>query len=136
MNRSIPTKTRKFVAERADFRCEYCRIHQSDLLIECQIDHIIALKHGGSNRIDNLAFCCFVCNSYKGSDVGTIHPKAQFTRFFNPRTDIWQDHFRLSGPLILSKTQVGEGTLRILKFNSHERVVRREFLLLNGRFPI
>ena len=135
MSRTISDKTRKLVAERAGFCCEYCRTHQSDLLLGCQIDHIISLKHGGSNSNQNLAFSCFVCNSFKGSDIGTVHPKSQFTRFFNPRTDNWQDHFRLLGSLILSKTKVGEGTLRILQFNARDRVARREHLILMGRYP-
>ena len=35
------------VAERANFHCEYCRIHQDDMFISFEIDHIVAQKHGG-----------------------------------------------------------------------------------------
>ena len=50
------------VAERANFRCKYCRIHQDDMFISFKIDHIVAQKHGGGNEIENLAYACPHCN--------------------------------------------------------------------------
>ena len=36
-----------------------------------EVDHIIPLKHGGSNPIENLTYACPHCNHYKGSDFAT-----------------------------------------------------------------
>ncbi len=54
----ISVKTRQLVAQRAEFRCEYCLIHEEDTFFGCEIDHIISKKHGGSNELENLAYAC------------------------------------------------------------------------------
>lgn len=51
---SIATELRKLVIERVSERCEYCLIHQN-FSIYTQVDHIIAVKHGGETTADNLA---------------------------------------------------------------------------------
>jgi hypothetical protein len=74
-------------------------------------------------------------NRHKGSDVGTITSDGTFTRFFNPRTDSWADHFRLSGSFIEPTTAVGDGTARIFRFNDQERVAERQEWIAQGRYP-
>jgi homogentisate 1,2-dioxygenase len=101
-----------------------------------EIDHIISLKHGGGNAPENLAFTCLYCNQNKGSDIGTVLlPAHTFVRLYNPRKDIWHEHFEISGALILSKTEVGEATIKILKFNDVERIIERQNWLDSGMFP-
>ncbi len=134
MSRSIPEKLRLQVARRADFVCEYCLVHQDDLVFSCQIDHIISVKHGGETGVENLANSCLPCNVSKGSDIGTI-VAGRFTRFFNPRRDKWAEHFYVSDGFILPKTPIGEATVRIFQFNAPERVLRRQFLALVGKYP-
>ena len=58
-----------------------------------------------------------------------------FVRFFNPRTDRWADHFYLKNGLILSKTEIGEATVKILDFNHVEAVIDRRLLIQAGRYP-
>lgn len=48
----------QLVRKRAKGRCEYCRLPQPNSSIPFQIDHIIALKHQGPTRSENLAFSC------------------------------------------------------------------------------
>jgi hypothetical protein len=87
---------RRLVASRADYLCEYCLIHKDDTFLGCEIDHIISLKHGGTNDEDNLAHACAFCNRQKGSDIGSVLlPSREFIRFFDPRRDRWMEHFRL-----------------------------------------
>jgi len=63
----ISAPLRDLVIRRADYRCEYCLLHQDDEPIyPHEIDHIIAEKHSGSTQADNLAFACFYCNRFKG----------------------------------------------------------------------
>ena len=64
---SIPTELRKLVIERAAGRCEYCLMHQNVSIYSHEVDHIIALKHGGQTSADNLALSCLSCNRHKGS---------------------------------------------------------------------
>jgi 5-methylcytosine-specific restriction endonuclease McrA len=64
-----------------------------------EIDHIISTKHDGSDDIENLASACFYCNRNKGSDVGSIY-RGDFIRFFNPRIDVWDEHFKLENATI------------------------------------
>lgn len=136
MRRNPSDKLRQAVSERADYCCEYCLIHQDDLVFKCQTDHIISLKHGGPTQLNNLAYSCVICNTNKGSDVGSVDlPTQVFTRFFNPRTDRWEDHFELSGAEILSKTDIGKATVKIFQFNTPERIARRTLLLAIGRYP-
>lgn len=135
--RSNPSnKLRQDVAKRAEYCCEYCLMHQDDLVFKCQTDHIISLKHGGPTRSDNLAHSCLICNTNKGSDVGSVDLDTRtFARFFNPRTDRCSEHFDLQGAEILPKTDIGKATVKIFQFNTPERLARRSLLLAIGRYP-
>jgi len=127
MTSYIPAELRRLVAERAAGRCEYCRIKESDTFYGCQIDHIIAEKHDGETVESNLAFTCTYCNRFKGTDIGSIaRSTGQFTRFFNPRTDQWADHFRFQNFEIIATTPIGEATSNILKFNEPDRILERD----------
>lgn len=131
----IPAKLRRLATQRANNLCEYCLIHVDDTYWGCQIDHIISEKHGGETKAHNLAHACSLCNRNKGSDVGSVTPDGQFVRFFNPRTDIWSDHFGLDRITIVPMTAVGEVTVRILGFNSTDRLFERQELQELGRYP-
>jgi len=65
MRQLISEKTRQLVAGRANFKCEYCRIHSDDMFLSFELDHIIPLKHGGTNDMENLAFACPHCNQHE-----------------------------------------------------------------------
>jgi len=51
---AISAKLREAVAERAERRCEYCLISEEQAFARHQVDHVIAVKHGGKNTLDNL----------------------------------------------------------------------------------
>jgi len=136
MTSYVTADLRRLVASRADHRCEYCLIGEEDTYLGCQVDHIIAEKHGGLTEADNLSYACTCCNRAKGTDIGSIAASTrQFTRFFNPRTDRWSDHFALIGAVIAPLTPIGEATGRIFGFNHSDRVLEREILLDTGAFP-
>jgi hypothetical protein len=135
MSRYIGPELRQQVATRADFLCEYCLIVEEDTFFGCQIEHVISLKHGGSSTPDNLAYACVFCNRHKGTDIGSISESGEFSRFFNPRTDRWADHFQLVGIRIEPITTVGEVTARILQFNHSDQIFEREALNAVGRYP-
>lgn len=136
MNRYLSAEVRQLVAARAHYLCEYCLIAEDDTYVGCEVDHIISLKHGGSSEAENLAYACFYCNRRKGSDIGSISQQSgQFSRFFNPRTDRWFDHFRLNGSSIQSLTSIGEVTARIFNFNTANRILERRALQEANRYP-
>ncbi len=134
----VSAALRRLVRARADNLCEYCLLHENDTFFGCEVDHIISEKHAGLTREDNLALACFVCNHNKGSDIGSLVPgSGSLVRFYHPRLDRWQDHFRLdSGGLIVAITDVGEATARIFGFNTDERLLERQALQAAGRYPV
>ncbi|WP_217355187.1 HNH endonuclease [Aphanizomenon sp. UHCC 0183] len=64
-NNAISFSLRQLVIERAQGRCEYCLIHQDFSIYTHEIDHIIAVKHGGQTLSENLALSCLPCNHSK-----------------------------------------------------------------------
>lgn len=136
MSRWISAELRQVVATRAGFLCEYCLVAEENTFYGCEVDHIISLKHGGESEVNNLAYACAVCNRYKGSDIGSISwATGEFSRFFNPRTDRWAEHFRLEQESITPQTLIGEVTARILEFNNSARLHEREEMILFGKYP-
>ena len=124
------------VAVRAYCVCEYCLLHEGDSVFGFEVDHVISVKHEGLTTMDNLAYACFHCNRHKGTDLGSrARATGALTRFFNPRTDRWSDHFYFQGGRIEALTEIGEVTVRTLDFNHPQRVERRQILVEAGRFP-
>lgn len=136
MTSYVSSDLRRLVEVRANHICEYCLIHESDTFFGCQVEHIIAEKHGGSTEAANLAYACAFCNRAKGTDIGTIvRNSRKLTRFFNPRTDRWTEHFMLEGVLIQPRTAVGDATAKILRFNDSARLFEHQALQLVDRYP-
>ena len=132
----IPASLRRQVYERAGGRCEYCRLSEADAFFSHEADHIISEKHGGDTSADNLALSCFDCNRFKGSDIAsTDQLTGTLVYLFNPRTQIWQEHFAVEEGLILPLTATGRVTEKILKLNLTERVEVRAELARRGLWP-
>ena len=131
MSEYIPAATRRLVRERAVQTCEYCLIHETDALLPHEPDHIIAVKHRGATNDSNLAWTCFTCNRSKSSDLSSIDIDTnKLVRLFNPRTDVWEEHFRLERDgKIIALTDVGRVTEFLLKFNKPEHVEIRRTLI-------
>jgi hypothetical protein len=131
----ISPELRNLVASRANYVCEYCLISEEDTFFGCQVEHIISRKHGGHSEPANLAYACVFCNRFKGSDIASLSAEtSELTRFFNPRTDRWREHFILIEITIIPNTAIAEATVRILQMNSEERLLEREILRRRGRY--
>jgi hypothetical protein len=127
MRRQIPETTRLKVAERAGSQFEYCRVSDEYTLFAFHIDHIISLKHGGNDHLDNLAYACQICNLNKGTDIATIlQDTGILVRLYHPRNDHWAEHFKLD-PFgeILPLTDIGEATVKLLDLNHPESIIER-----------
>ena len=131
MSRYIPESIRELVGQRANFRCEYCPVYEKHSFLAFHREHIIRLKHGGSSDLDNLAYSCPICNINKGSDIATfIESSKDPVRFFNPRFDLWSDHFSVdTSGLIVPNSDIGEATCKILDLNSSDSIIERKALL-------
>lgn len=132
MDRSLEEKVRR----RAGFRCEYCCIPDSYEWLRFQIDHIIALKHGGQTTTENLAWSCFHCNSYKGPNVAGIDPETgKLVALFHPRRDSWTKHFAWLVAALRGQTPVGRATIQVLWVNHPRLIALRSTLIAEGAFP-
>jgi HNH endonuclease len=117
----------------AQGRCEYCRMPESESRFPFVLDHIIARQHGGIRSKENLAFCCGRCNRFKGPNVAGIDPGSRkLTRLFNPRTDLWADHFRYQNGVLIGLTDTGRTTVAVLSINMPLRIAARRTLIQNG----
>lgn len=130
---TISAAVREQVRQRANRRCEYCRLPEDFGFYSHQVDHIIALKHRGSSSPDNLAYACFNCNNAKGSDIASYDESTnQLTPLYNPRQQAWSDHFELNEAAIVGKTAVGRVTIFLLQMNDDEQVETRQAVIDAG----
>ncbi len=133
----IPAELRRLVASRAEGLCEYCLIHEADTHFGCEIDHVISEKHGGVTAAPNLAYACLFCNRAKGSDIGSLDDGGELVPLFHPRNERWSDHLRLTAIMrIEPRSAVGAATVRLLAMNADERVLERQALHEERRYPV
>lgn len=133
----ISAGLRRDVIERAGGCCEYCLMDTRDRAIDFAIDHIIAEKHGGPTQFDNLGLSCYWCNSFKGSDISSVDwdGDGAIVPLFNPRQQMWDDHFRLDRSTIIPLTAYGRVTVFLLQLNADERIKERHLLMELGVYP-
>jgi hypothetical protein len=128
---------RELVKQRANFCCEYCLIPPQERLAPFHVDHILSLKYGGTDDLNNLCFSCYKCNGYKGSNVAAIDPQTDLpTRLYNPRTQNWDDHFQyFEDGYIEGITAEGRTTVMALVMNDKKRVEQRQILIAITLYP-
>jgi hypothetical protein len=129
----IPTSLRRMIFDQADRCCEYCL--QPEIFAFCphEIDHVIAEKHEGLTIAENLALACKLCNTFKGSDIASIDPlTGEITALYNPRMDVWREHFRLEDAVFIPLTAKARTTVRLLQINRTDRVAERQLWIPSG----
>ncbi len=126
---------REQVRLRAQGRCESCQLPDAVTELPHEADHIRAVKHDGPTEMANLAWACARCNDFKGSDVSAYVPATdKLVRLFNPRMDVWSEHFVWDGALLRGKSDMARATIALLKINSDRRVIYRQLLMDDGLF--
>jgi hypothetical protein len=126
MPRNIPKAIREEVYNRAEGRCEYCRIPEGYTIYGHQIDHIIARQHGGDDQISNLALACLRCNSKKGSNISSYDSEtSKVVQLYHPRLQYWSHHFVYRDGVISGLTVTGKVTSILLDFNDTRQIETR-----------
>jgi hypothetical protein len=126
MPRNIPKAIRAEVYNRAEGRCEYCRIPEGYAIYAHQIDLIIAKQHGVDDQISNLALACFSCNSKKGSNIASYDfSSQQLVQLYHPRIEQWNHHFIYRDGVISGITITGKVTALLLDFNDSRQIETR-----------
>lgn len=126
---------RNLIRERAGKRCEYCKLHESDAdFFTFHVEHVVPKQHGGRNDFESLCYSCAECNWHKGTNLAGLL-SGRLYALFNPRTQEWRRHFRWDHTTLVGKTKSGIVTIQVLNINDAVRMMLRENLLLEGRFP-
>ena len=126
------------IRRQAKNRCGYCLLSQKLVSYKLEIEHIFPKAEGGSNEEENLWLACRQCNLVKGTKThGFDLITFVRVRLFNPRTQIWNEHFAWSDDKteMIGKTPCGRGTVAALQLNSDSQKTPREFWKLTGIFP-
>lgn len=129
---------RERVRRRARNLCEYCRSDASLTGHDFTIDHITPETQRGTSNLDNLCLCCFWCNNLKKSQTHFPDPHTNaLVRLFNPRLDIWKEHFRWSPTQtrIIGRNRVGRATVVALRLNRPTLVRARRIWARHGLHP-
>lgn len=126
---TITAKAREIVRQKAEKHCEYCSRIDYRTGFSFHVDHIISKKHDGSDDLDNLAWSCFNCNMFKGTDIASIDRQTGELRLlYNPRKQQWDKHFSKDNLHIKGITSVGRITVHILQMNHQDQIEIRELL--------
>jgi hypothetical protein len=126
------------ITERAAGRCEYCHAPQVLIGQVFHLDHIIPVSLGGETISDNLCLACSHCNIAKGFRIEAIDPRSgNRIRLFNPRTDLWDEHFRWSQNFksLVGRTPIGRASVIALDMNSKLLQQARPFWRVAGLIP-
>lgn len=133
---SISAQTRRLVEQRAGGRCEYCLLPEFAEPFEVfHVEHVVARQHGGGDSPDNLALACGRCNCLKGANLTSVDTRTKcVVPLFNPRQQVWREHFVLRAGRIVGTTSEGRATVRLLTMNAQSRLRLRKWLIVHGLF--
>jgi hypothetical protein len=114
----IPSTLRRLVIQRSGDRCEYCGLSQAGQVATFHVDHIVPEISGGATTSGNLALACVSCSLRKGARQRLEDPETgEVVSIFNPRQQIWKEHFVWKGVEVLGLTATGRATINALSLN-------------------
>jgi 5-methylcytosine-specific restriction endonuclease McrA len=133
---SVPATLAARVRQRAEHRCEYCRMSQSLQGASFHIEHIHPRIHGGKTIFGNLALACPGCNLHKADCTTSTDPATgEVVPLFHPRKHAWDDHFAWSDARLEALSSIGRATLHRLQLNHPRRLLIRKAEGRFGLFP-
>jgi hypothetical protein len=139
MSRSyIGRALRDQVTKDARHRCGYCLTSARITGAPLEIDHIVPESLGGLTVRENLWLACSMCNDHKGNRIAAVDPRSgEEVRIFDPRRQLWEDHFEWSadGDVIIGKTPTGRATIAAVRLNRAALVEARRGWVSAGWHP-
>lgn len=76
--KTLSLKTRYRVMKRDNFTCRACGASRHDnATLKLEIDHVVPLAAGGTDKEENLQVLCVPCNAGKSNDSATHEPTLQ-----------------------------------------------------------
>jgi hypothetical protein len=134
----VPASLKRKVAQRAQQLCEYCRCPETFSPDSFTIDHIQPRQLGGATTPENLAWACFGCNGRKFTKTVSTDPlTGEVVPLFNPREQIWDEHFVWSEDTtrLIGQTSCGRATVEALTLNRAGVINLRRLLASAGLHP-
>jgi hypothetical protein len=139
MVKGIPADVERRVRQAARERCGYCLSPQHLVMARLEIEHILPRAQGGSDAETNLWLACPLCNRHKSDKTTGMDPlTGQMVPLFNPRTQVWSEHFRWdeTGIRIVGLTPIGRATVIVLHLDDDpDALVVREYWVMAGWHP-
>jgi len=139
MSRSyIARELREQVEGDARRRCGYCLSSEAIVGMPMEIDHMIPEVLGGPTERENLWLACPLCNAAKGRRIQAQDPVSrEMVRLFNPRYQVWSEHFRwsLDGTHVIGLSASGRATVVALNLNRPSLVMARRSWVAVGWHP-
>jgi hypothetical protein len=138
MAQQIPKSLQDEVRSRAKELCEYCHTSERWQYTLFTIDHILPVSKGGLT-LSNLALACFHCNRRKSDRVTVFDDITnENIAIFNPRKQIWREHFCWSNDFLtlLPLTDIGRVTITALALNRKRiQIIRAEDVAVKRHPP-
>jgi hypothetical protein len=134
----IPKALRERVSAQARRRCGYCLTAEWIVGTPMEIDRLIPEALGGLTVEENLWLACSLCNDHKGDRVAGLDTiSAEVVRLFNPRVQVWNEHFLWTpaGDIIVGTTPCGRATVATLNLNRPSLVYARRAWVAVGWHP-
>jgi hypothetical protein len=103
-----------------------------------QIEHIVPLARGGKTIEDNPWLACGSCNAHKGMRIVGVDPQTgDRVRLFDPRRQVWPEHFvwAAGATVIEGVTPTGRATIVALQLNRPLVVDARRVWVAGGWHP-
>jgi hypothetical protein len=103
-----------------------------------EIEHIVPNARGGTDDEDNLWLACRLCNNFKNNQThGLDKQTGELVAIFNPRSQVWSDHFEWSidGSQVIGRTATGRASVAVLRLNNAIAVTVRKEWVVAGWHP-
>lgn len=133
---SVSERLRREVVQRAEDRCEYCRLSQTGQEAKFHVDHVQPVAEGGETLIESLALACVSCSLQKGARRRANDPvTGSKAPLFHPQRQRWDSHFAWRGVRVFGITPTGRATVELLKMNRMLALAIRAEERAHGRHP-
>jgi hypothetical protein len=126
---------REEIFKRAKGLCEYCQSQEKYSNSTFEVEHILPISKSGETILENLAFACSGCNKFKSDRTFAFDSSLQIeVPFYNPRKDIWLEHFVWNEDFteVIALTAKGRVTIKALKLNRKMSSICERFCLLSA----